>query len=302
LYPGDAGVMAAVEKAFGPRARHVAAWSLLGAVAFGAVAILIVAGEYAAKVTPFSANAICAAMMAFCLLMLLKRITILGRVVSVLSTVSAVLLFCGAVATLGHAHRPIVIAASFVPMKFAYALLLLFWTTLGWEVLGNYSAEVRDPATTIPRSAMLSAVAIACVELLVAAAVQWGKHAGNGMTGLIAPLFGVHAAAVMAMLTGLLCCSTYLLYGGGTSRLVASMAEEGALPKVLATRCSACVPRAAVIAIGAVNVAVLGLVVLGVFNVESLVAIANLFFVVNVSIGFAAGVFILRRGRSDHSV
>ena len=46
------------------------------------------------------------------------------------------------------------------PARFGYGLLLLFWTVVGWEIIGNYSAEIRDPGRTIPRSVALS-VAVA---------------------------------------------------------------------------------------------------------------------------------------------
>ena len=118
------------------------------------------------------------------------------------------------------------------------------------------------------------------------------------MTGLIAPLFAERAPAVMAVLTALLCCSTYLLYGGGTARLIASMADEGAMPRVLARRDPKGVPQHAVGAIMSVHVAVLLLVVCGIFDVERLVAVANVFFLANVSIGVAAGIVCLRRGLS----
>lgn len=298
-FPGDAGVTNAVEKAFGKYIKQLTSFYLIIAVAFGAVAILLTAAQYVARVVPFSAVHVGYLMLLFCLSLLVRKISILGRVVSILSSLSAGLLFIGATSTLIANPLPMIIKTSFSLPDFGYALLLLFWTILGWEVLGHYSREVRDPVRNIPRSIALSAVCIAIVELAVAAALQWSDTSifGQGevsISTIMYNLFGNSTNITMALLTALLCCSTYLLYVGGMARLLSSMAEENVIPQFIAKRSRSNVPYVGVILMVAMNCLAFVLVDLKVFNLEKLVVVANAFFLVNVLIGVSAGALLIK--------
>jgi len=91
-----------------------------------------------------------------------------------------------------------------------------------------------------------------------------------------------------------LCCSSYLFFVGGITRLMAGLSEEGALPAVISRRSGEHVPVFAVIIIVACHVVVLGMAHRGYFTIEKLIAFANGFFLVNVLIGIAAGVVMIR--------
>lgn len=298
-FPGDAGVTNAVEKAFGKYYKQLTSFYLLIAVIFGAVAILLTAAQYVAKVVPISAAQVGYLMLIFCFSLLVRKISILGRVVSILSTLSAALLLFGALSTLRTYPEAIVIQSSFSLSTFGYSLLLLFWTILGWEVLGHYSEEVRDAKKNIPRSIALSAGCIALVELAVAAALQWSNTSSFwteeiSISTIMYTIFGTATNLSMAILTALLCCSTYLLYVGGMARLLSSMADEKVLPTFVGKRSKSNVPYVGVIVMVLIHFAAFALVDAGVYDLEKLVAIANAFFLVNVLLGVSAGAFLIK--------
>jgi APA family basic amino acid/polyamine antiporter len=234
-----------------------------------------------------------------CFGLLLKNLSFLGKTVSVMSLVSAGILLLGGTATLIFYHKPFLIESKFEPHAFGYSLLLLFWTILGWEIIGNYSADVRDAKKTITKSIIISVVIIAIIDLAVVAAIQWGDvikfwHGDITITTIIFPVFKGASNFIMAILTLLLCCSTYLFFVGGITRMMAGLSEEKVLPALISKRSKGNVPIFAVIIIGLLHLSVLGLVHFGYFNIEKLIAFANGFFVINVLIGVAAGVVLIK--------
>jgi amino acid efflux transporter len=297
-FPGDGGVTNAIQKVFGKYIKQLASFYLIIGVVFGAAAVLMIAAQYAAKLNFSTVTVISYLLLVICFGLLLRSVSFLGKAVTAMSLVSAGCLLLGGAAILLFYHRPFLIGSAFQPVTFGYSLLLLFWTILGWEIIGNYSAEVPDAKTTIIRSIILSAIIIALIDLVIVAAVQWGDtgsfwRGGMPLTAIIYPVFQGASNYVMALLTLLLCCSTYLFYVGGITRMMAGLAEEKVLPAIMSVRSKENVPISAVIFIGLLQAAVLGLTHFGYLNVEKLVAFANGFFVGNVSLGIAAGIILI---------
>ena len=75
--------------------------------------------------------------------------------------------------------------------------------------------------------------------------------------------------------------------------MMAGLAGEKVLPALISVRTKENVPILAVIFISLLQAAVLYLTHLGYLNVEKLVAFANGFFVINVSLGIAAGIILI---------
>ena len=198
----------------------------------------------------------------------------------------------------GLAASPVAPLPAFSPAEFGYGMLLLFWTVVGWEVVGSYSGEVKNPETTIPRAVFFSVCIMALVSLTVAAGVQMIDPAlmGSGpvtVADLLRPLFGTSCDLLMAMLVSALCLTSYLLFTGSAARLMAALAEERFLSGLLARRSRSNAPAAAILVLALVHLATLLAVHLQLTNIEGLVALADGFFIANALIGILAALKLL---------
>lgn len=221
LFPGDGGVSVAVGHAFGPQGRRLASLYLVVAVLFGPVAVLLTGVRYL-PLGGLPPVGVAYGLLLACAGLLLRQVASLGRVALVLSSVSAGLLFAGGVVTLGDAASALWrgtgggMAASATPgapipggmsggagagilsafalpapdwAMLGHALLLLFWIVVGWEVVGNYSAEVRNPRRTIRKAVIRALAAVTAVDLAVAGGMQW-----LAVRGAAFPVFGESVA------------------------------------------------------------------------------------------------------------
>ena len=291
LFPGDSGVSQCVAEAFGPRAKTLTSLFLAGAVCVGPVAVALTAAKYMGLGAFLRDGFVAAAMVVIIWALLLRRITSLGGAAFVLSSGAALLLLVGGLGSLATGPAVSLPATSFEPGLFGYGLLLLFWTVVGWEIIGNYSAEIHDPERTIPRSVALSVAVIASVTLIVAAAMQ--SVGGQSMTDILAPVFGTGSVILLSVLAVALCLVTELAFTGAVARLVASLAAEGVVPAFLGLRNGAGAPAAAVTVLTLIHLGVLALNLAGVLDVEKLVAMANAFFLANAIMALLAGARIL---------
>ena len=291
LYPGPAGVTTAIGVAFGERVKLLTSLYLTGAVLFGPVAVMLTAATYLCPGSPRT-NWIAGGLLLICAALLLRELRHISRIGLVCSSLAALILVSGGLDTLLLHRIPLAAFSTFDPPAFGYALLLLFWTIVGWEVIGNYSGEVRHPQRTIMVAVKCSAVVIGVISLIVAAAVQYGDPGIYPQTGqvtrIIVPLYGSASGLLMGGLTLALCITTCLLFVGGVARLIAALAAEGWLPALLARRSSTGAPVYALMLLTMAHLAALGLVEAGWVGIEQLVAFADGFFLANASIGLLA--------------
>jgi APA family basic amino acid/polyamine antiporter len=294
LFPGDSGVSQCVAQAYGARAKTLTALFLIGAVCFGPVAVALTAADYLGLAPLVSRDVVAAVLVGLIWVLLLRRIAALGHVAFVLSTGAAVLLATGGVGCLSGMDALPLPVEGIEPSRFGYGLLVLFWTVVGWEIIGNYSADIRDPARTIPRAVALSVTVIAAVTLIVAAAMQ--SVGGQNMAVILQPVFGRFSVVLLSVLAVALCLVTQLAFTGAVARLMTALALEGVLPRRLGARNSAGAPTMAATMLTLVHLAVLGLVAAGVLSVEKLVAMADGFFLANAITVLLAGVRLLRSG------
>ena len=296
-FVGEAGASSAVQAAFGSQFKSLTSLFLVIGVLFGADAVLLTAAGYLNAILPVSPVLISLVLLILCALAIFSEVRVMARVAFVLSVVSSLFLFGGALASLVTHPRPLVFATPFAAEQFASSVFLLFWTVFGWEVMGNYSAEVRDPERTIPLSVLYSCLAIAAVSLTVAAAVQWsgtGADSERTLSGTVAAAYGGAGIPILAFLALFLCGSTYILYLGGAGRLMWSLAEDRVLPHLFTGRTRRGVPGVGTALLIFANIIVLGLVQFGLFDLAGLVKIANGFLVANALLGIAAGIVLLR--------
>jgi len=300
LFPGDAGVARAIEEAFGSRVKKLTSFYLIGAVLFGPVAVLLTAAKYLLPIYNMAEPLLALPILLICTGLLLRQVTSIGRISFILSTLVAVCLFSGGASVLlFHRTAEAATLGSFSLPQFGYGLLLLFWTMVGWEVVGNYSGDVRDPETTIPRAVIFSVCIMAVVSLTVAAAVQMIspemiRGETVSITDLIRPLFGSSSDVIMAALVASLCITSYLLFTGGVARLAASLAGEGYLPAILARKSTTRAPFIAILIFALFHLAVLAAVYFHFADVEQLVAVADGFFIANALIGILTAIRLLQ--------
>lgn len=295
LFPGEGGAASAVERAFGPWAKRLAACTLSGAVLFGPVAVILTITRYlppgVMPESPWGRALVGAAIQAACATLILSGLRNVGRFAMGLAAAATALLLTGSLVVLAYHAGPPAPLPPFDGPAMGHTLLLLFWAVVGWEVVGNYGGEVADPERTVPRAAVIAAIVIGLVSLAVAAGLQYGRlpaGGGFGVTGLLHPLLGPASAWVMAGLTTGLCVTTYLVIVGAVSRLLAHLSRESGLPDALDRRNRHGVPWVAVGLYTAVHLCQFGLVGAGVLDLAGLVAISDGFFLANALLGTLA--------------
>ena len=289
-FPGDEGVTNAVQAAFNTKLKYLTSYYLISAVFFGPVAVYLVGATFLQPLLGSSVSILSFGMLLFTLFALLRPIHFLGTLSLIVTTLIGIVLSLGSLGILLGSETTISFDTPFDATIFSRALLLAFWSIVGWEVVGNYSKEVRHPERMIPKAVKISAVIISVIYLLVISAIQFAHlpHT-NAITALIYPLFKDSSALVMGILAVLLCLSTVLLFVGGVSRLISGLAtsKEG-IVGLLNKRLSNDAPVGATVFLCTVNGIVLGLVHIGVFSTQDLVALADGFFIANATIALLA--------------
>ncbi len=298
LQPGDAGVAGSIEQAFGRQTKRLASFYLIGAVLFGPVPVLLTAAKFLHPFFPIAVPLLAMLFLCCCVFMLLRQVSSIGRIALTMSSLIAVTLFAGATVTLLFHSRLTMELPPFPHQQFGKGLLLLFWTMVGWEVVGSYSGDVRNPEKTIPRAVTCSFIIIALVSLSVAAAVQMispkmvqGQFVS--ITDLIRPLFGPATEIIMAVLVSSLCVTSYLLFTGGTARLASFIAGEGHLPKFLAKKARNGAPIITIFVLAVTHIGALAAVKMHIIDMAQLVALADGFFIANSLIGILAAIKLL---------
>lgn len=295
-FPGKEGVSKAVRNAFGPTAGQLASSFIMSAVCVGPVAVLATAAAEIAQTCQLPGNRIpmiSGVLLLCCLAMLLCNITAVGKITLICSSFVGLILVVGSGLTIFVSHPPPTPDLNVDPVSFGQTLLLLFWTIVGWEVLGNYSAEVKDPHKTIPRATALSVAIISGIYLMVACAIHCCSVEMPGMTDVIRPLSGRLAAPVLTVVTTLLCMSTYLMIVGGITRLVHSLAKDGRLLAPLAGENRNGAPAPAVFLYGCIHLIVIVLLQSDLLRIEQVIAFANVFFLSNALLCILAAIRLL---------
>ncbi len=91
--------------------------------------------------------------------------------------------------------------------------LIVFWSIVGWEVIGNYSNEVDD-TKTLTSAVKLSAIVISLVYILTTLAICFGEFETKSsedfrLVWLIRPIFGSFSDEVLASISMILCVGTF---------------------------------------------------------------------------------------------
>ncbi len=117
---------------------------------------------------------------------------------------------------------------------------LIFFSYLGFDELGNFAEEMRDPARNLPRALYLSMIGATLIYVLVAlsatAVVDWRElSASSAPLALVARrALGSTADLALSLVALAATANTVLLLLLAASRSVYGMADAGVLPARLA--------------------------------------------------------------------
>ncbi|PEK30892.1 amino acid permease [Bacillus pseudomycoides] len=301
LFPSESGVAHAVDQAFGPSMKQLTSIFFIIAGCLGPTAVLMTASQYiAALFSNFKVplEGIGFLLMCLCVLILLLDISSIGKISFVFSTAATVLLLSGGIRSIPHFRSEQLVQTSFSFGDFGYSILLLFWALVGWEIIGNYSMDVKNRKKTIPQAITISTLTVTVVCLVVAGATQWivipSSHQEDlRITAILATLFGEFAVPLIAFITTVLCMSTYLLVVGGVSRLIASEAKYIKKLYTLSYRTKSNVSIYSLLFLIGVHTIVFICLYNDFITVEQIVAIANAFFICNAICGIFAAYKLL---------
>lgn len=294
---GNEGVAIAVGNAFGNFFRELTSNFLTAAVCFGPTAVLITAAVFLKNFSLFSnmkVEMIAFGMEIICALVLIYGIKSLAKITLILTGLTAALLFSGSMYTLIFASNiQIPQQTSFSFSKFGYTLLLLFWAIIGWEIIGNYIEDIKNPKKTLIKAMTVSLIVIISLYIIVAFSIQNVSASNHDILAIMTPLFGSFSLPVITIAVSGLCMCTYLMIVGGVSRMSAQRGANNKLPAYLSYINRYGSPVNAIITLICVHFVVLSLSAANLINLDEIVTCANVFFLSNAIIGLAAGFKLL---------
>lgn len=293
------GMSIVIGQELGQFFRELSANYLTAAVCFGPVAVALTASEFLSHIMKnlnLNKTILAFIVLLLCVTVILRGVTTVGKLTLAFSSLTAILLVAGSVYSLLTQSKMVYPTGLPELDKLGYALLLLFWAIIGWEVIGNYVEEVENPEKTIMRSMKVSVVAITMVYMLSAFALQnrmqlQGIHdARLNMSLILVPLFGDFAYVLMGVIAAGLCFCTLLMILGAVTRQIAVRAENGKLPAFFKMKPQEKAPKHALYVLICWHSILLILIYFKVLSIEEIVGISNTFFIGNALLGLAASI------------
>ena len=159
---------------------------------------------------------------------------------------------------------------------------ILVWLFVGWEAGAQLAGDFRRPDHDLPRSMALAfgvVTVLYCGLGAATIAVTSGADSRVPLADLIAVGFGHAGREATAVLAVALTMGTMNVYIAGASKLIASLALEGALPRVLAGDSYRSVPRRPLVLIAVPGVALLGALVAGFSSTDALIRATSACFI-----------------------
>lgn len=300
LYPGDGGVSLATKEAMGRKYQLLTSFYLICAVFFGPVAVLIIAAQFIQNYFPnVSLEVLGFFIYLITYILLLTRIDFLGKLMLIVSSAITLIFFISSITMLLSVDEFIFTIPTISIEKFGYSLILVFWSIVGWEVIGNYSKEV-EKAQTLTRAVMLSAIIISLVYILTTLAICFGDFPKNEefkLIWLIQPVFGKFSDAILASISMILCVGTLILFVGGVARLISSLKLTTFTSKHMKND----TPIGALNFLSIIYMITLSFVYYKYLTLDNLVAFADGFFIANAIIGLITAVILFEKGFLKYS-
>src|SRR4029079_1363546 len=276
-HPVAGGVSAYVRAGVGETAAAITGGWFLAAVFLGAPAVSLIGGYYVADLTDSGTPV--AALVGLAMFRTVLGANVAGLRVSSgfqlgLSSVLIVVMTVAIATALpskgGDNWTP------FAPHGWwgvGTAANILVWLFVGWEAVAQLAGDFRRPEIDLPRAMALAfgIVTVLYIGLAVATVGVPGNSDSNvPLADLISVGFGRIGRDATAVLAVALTMGTMNVYIGGFSKLTASLANEGALPRWLGGDAYRSVPRRPLVVIAAVGIALLVALLAGFSNTDNL--------------------------------
>src|SRR5262245_44883664 len=249
-HPVAGGVAAYVRAGFGEAAAAVTGAWFMTAIIIGGPAVSLIGGYYVADLTGSGMSvAVSVGLLMFGVVLAANAFGL--RVSSGFQLVlSAVLVVV--IATAVGVALPSRAGDNWTPFAphgwwaIGDAASILIWLFIGWEAMAQLAGEFRRPERDLPRAMALAfgVVSLLYVGLAVATiAVTGGGSSKVPLADLVAVGFGRAGRDATAVLAVALTMGTMNVYMGGSAKLAAALAQEGALPRWLAGDAERSIPR-----------------------------------------------------------
>jgi len=302
LFPGEAGVSLATKEAMGLKYQQLTAFYLILAVFFGPVAVLLIAGDFIQSYFPNTDLVFLAfGIYAITYALLLVKIDFLGKIMLIVSSTVAIIFLISSIYILLQTETFSFILPNIDVKKLGYSFLLIFWSIVGWEVIGNYSNDVKD-SKTLKRAVIFSAISVSLIYTLISLAVCFANFPLKGvepfkLVWLIEPLFGTYSNSILAMISLILCIGTLILFVGGVARLIFALSEKKSnfITKKTAINFKNGTPIGALNALSCVYIITLYFVYIEFLSLDNLVAFADGFFISNAIIGLVTAIILFEK-------
>jgi APA family basic amino acid/polyamine antiporter len=237
--------------AFGPRMGFVAGWLMLAADLLAVATVALGFGGYLTHLTgiPVVVGAL-ALLLAVGLVILVGIGESVGLAIVLTVVEAAGLLFIIGIG-LPAWGRVDVLELPHGATGLTSAAALIFFAYLGFDELGNFAEEMRDPERNLPRALYLSMAGATAIYVLVAlscvAAVDWRELSVSAAPlALVArQVLGPGADLALSLVALAATANTVLLLLVSASRSVYGMAGAGVLPRRLAAVGRRAIPTAA---------------------------------------------------------
>ena len=295
LYKGDGGVSLATKEAMGKKYQLLTSFYLICAVFFGPVAVLIIAAEF---IKPYFPNTSLELLGFFIYILtylfLLIKINFLGKLMLIISSVITLIFLISSINIILNINNFHFTLPTLSINEFGHSLIIVFWSIVGWEVIGNYSKEV-EKTKTLTNAVKLSAIIISLVYILTAIAICFGdfpKDEEFKLVWIIKPIFTDFSNAILATVSIILCIGTLILFVGGVARLISSLNLTTYTSKHLSNN----TPIGALNLLSIIYIITLLLVYSKILTLDNLVAFADGFFIANAIIGLITAVILFEKG------
>jgi amino acid efflux transporter len=299
-HPVAGGVTAYVREGFGHDGAAVTGGWFICAAFLGGPAVALIGGYYVADLTG-SGTAVAAAVgLAMYWTVLAANACGLrissGFQLGIVSVLVVVLAIAISVALPSHATQHWHPFAPHGWWAIGTAANILVWLFIGWEAVAQLVGDFRDPTHDLPR-AMVLAFAIVTVLYIALAVATIGVTNGTTsrvpLADLMAVGFGRAGRDATAVLAVALTMGTMNVYVGGVSKLISSLATEGALPAWLGRDAHRSVPRRPLLLLWIEGTAILAVLIAGVSNTSELVRATSACFIAVYVLVLASAVRIL---------
>ena len=249
-HPVSGGVAAYAGAAFGDAAAAATGICFMAAVVVGGPAVALIGGYYVADLT--GSGTTVAVIVACAMYGAVLAANAAGLRLSsgfqlllsaVLVTIVAAAVSAALPSRVSHNWTP------FAPHGWwaaGTAANILIWLFIGWEAMAQLAGEFPNPVRDLPRAI---ALAFGIITLLYAAlavatiTVPAGSGSRVPLADLMAVGFGRIGRDATAVLAVALTMGTMNVYIGGSAKLAAALAADGALPRWLAGDAHRNIPR-----------------------------------------------------------